>query len=64
MGMLNTMKAQGTQYARSIFQRHKKAFSNFRKICDEMLFILKLDKIYYLTHNALSTALSFCGINF
>ena len=36
MGMLNTMKAQGTQYARSIIQRHKKAFSNFRKICDEM----------------------------
>ena len=37
MGMLNAMKAQGTQYARSIIQRHKKAFSNFRKICDEML---------------------------
>ena len=72
MELLNSMKAQGTLCFRckkalsKIIQRHEKAIANFGKIVMKFFlnFIFKLNTIYYLTHDTLSTVLPFCYIYF
>ena len=57
MELLNRMKAQGAQSLRC-----RKVLSKSFKDTKQHLRIL--DKIYYLTHDTLSAALSFCDIYF